>query len=616
MATDLPEKNVSPDVVTPSATAGKQPGWMAIYAVAALITLVTVITFHGLLRNDFLECSDDEAYILSNSHVQQGLSWESVKWAFTTFDASNWHPLTWLSHMLDVELFGMWPGGHHLMSLFLHTAGAILLFVFLSRTTGRLWAGCIAALLFAIHPLNVQSVAWAAERKDVLSALFWFATMLIYTGYVNRGGWARYAAVLLVFAFGLMAKPMLVTLPVVLLLLDYWPLRRFVSTPAWRLIVEKAPLLVLSAASSVVTLAAQTRAIATLGQVDLSIRLANAVRSYGVYLLQVVWPARLAIFYPYPDSAAILRAEAAIAAVVLAAISALACYLWRRKPYLVIGWTWYLITLVPVIGIVQVGLQAHADRYTYIPFVGVFIALVWLVVEAVQKRAVARWVAGAAAVIVIIALCSVTVQAVALWKDSLTLYAHTLNITEHNAMIQRDMACLYLKKGSPDEALAHAQMAVRADPQWFEGYAAVARALMEQGDLEEAMKACLRAVELGRGEPLPHFLLGQIYIRQGDCQMAIPQLQATLALEEDYGVWNDLGVCLKRTGQIEEAERAYRRAIDISPQEVLAYRNLGVLLMERGRSQEAVTELEKAASLAPHDPAIGQLLEQAKAAGR
>jgi len=460
---------------------------------------------------------DDPGYVTENSCVKGGLTGENVAWAFSATAMSNWHPLTWLSHMLDVELFGLAPRGHHLTNVFFHAASTLLLFFLLAQITGAPWRSLFVAALFALHPLHVESVAWVAERKDVLSGFFWFLTLLLYAGYVKRGGTARYLLALLSFAAGLMAKPMLVTLPVVLLLLDHWPLRR---SPLWALVKEKIPFFALSAASAVVTLIAQEQggAMKTLDAIPLEPRAGNAVIAYVKYIGKMFWPADLAMLYPFPGSIPLWQVFCA--SLLLLLVSALAIVWRRRHPYLVTGWFWFLVTLVPVIGIVQVGGQSMADRYTYIPLTGLFLACAWGVSDLLQGWRYRKAVLPVLAAMVVAASGAVAWRQVGYWRDNITLYRHTLEITDGNYLIRNNYGI----------------------------------ALAQEGRLDEAIDRYLASLKIDPNRPATHNNLGFAYFRKGMVDHAILQFQMANALNSDYAeAHNNLGIAYGKKGWIRQA---------------------------------------------------------------
>ncbi len=443
--------------------------------ISLLLIIATFMAFWQVTHCDFINFDDPE-YVTDNRHVQDGLTVEGILWAFTTGHAANWHPLTWISHMVDVQLFGLQPGWHHLTNLLFHLANTLLLFLVLNRMTKALWQSAFVAALFALHPLHVESVAWVAERKDVLSTFFWMLTMGMYVSYVARPGLTRYLTLLLCFALGLMAKPMLVTLPFVLLLLDYWPLQRLeqkkppqevrkplskdkkrtppVKAPVqpvdhWPLIrpllTEKIPLFVLAVLSSIVTYLVQHHggAVESLEAFPPSARVANAFVSYSTYMVKMLWPTNLAVFYPHPRWWPLWQVLGSV--VLLIAITVLAIRGAKKRPYAAVGWLWYVGTLVPVIGVVQVGSQAMADRYTYIPLVGLFIIVAWAVPELLKK-----WPYRKEALIVLSALCLlclflVTWRQVGYWRNSIALYDHALEVTDANSLIHNNRGTAYSK---------------------------------------------------------------------------------------------------------------------------------------------------------------------------
>jgi len=431
------------------------------------LTITTIIVYWQVRTYDFINC-DDNLYVIENPSVFSGLTFKNVIWAFTDAHAGNWHPVTWLSHMLDCQVFGLNPGRHHLTNLFFHIANTLLLFLILRMMTGALWQSGFVAALFALHPLHVESVAWIAERKDVLSTFFWMLTMYSYVRYVRAPGLERYWPVLLFFILGLMAKPMLVTLPFVLLLLDYWPLGRFNAGASHKntsavagLIREKIPLFVFVAASCSITFFVQksSGAVRSLEDFSFTVRLANALVSYGGYLAKMVWPHSLAIFYPHPGMPSALKIAGAC--LMLIGISYVAVKTASKHPYMIVGWLWYVGTLVPVIGLVQVGPQAMADRYTYIPLIGIFIMIAWGIPEAVaswrQKR-VCLPVLGIGAVILLSAL---TWGQAAYWKNSHTLFKHAISVTEKNYTIHYNLGIALFDQGGKTEAITHFAEATR-----------------------------------------------------------------------------------------------------------------------------------------------------------
>lgn len=555
---------------------------------------------------------DDPKYVFENPRVRAGLSWANVAWAFTTLHFSNWHPLTWLSHMLDVELFGLSPGAHHLVNAALHAVNGAVLFLVLERMTGVRWRSAAVAALFAVHPLHVESVAWIAERKDLLSTLFGLLAIGAYGRYAARPGAKRYALVLLCFAASLLSKPMWVTFPFVLLLLDAWPLGRvrgFAASrpgaagpvPAARLVAEKLPLLAMSAASSAVTVVAQYRggAMASL-EVGVAVRVSNAFLSYARYLWKTFWPTDLAAFYPRQT---LVVWEVAAAALLVVAITGFLLLRARRAPWAAVGWLWFLGMLVPVIGLVQVGDQAMADRYTYVPSIGVFVAVAWGAHHLARGRA-ERWL-GAGAVAAVAALALVTWRQTSRWADHETLFRHTLAVTEGNPIAHGVLAMGLRRAGKLEEALVHASEAARLEP--ARGRHLLERALTERelGRRAEAYGSLRRAVELEPAHGLTWTMLGQTAAELGRWDEAEAALRRALAFApDDARAWNELGLTLARKDRTEEALAAYREALSIDPRSTAAWSNLAMLQQSLGRAADAGEAFAAATRADPRNPIV------------
>jgi tetratricopeptide (TPR) repeat protein len=572
-------------------------------ALAALTLLVYSPTFHY----PFVYYDDPE-YVVESPHVQAGLTAESARWAFTTFDCGNWHPLTWLSLQLDSQVYGgLTAGGFHLTNVLLHTANAVLLFLALARLTGAVWRSAVVAGLFALHPLHVESVAWVAERKDVLSTLFWALTLIAYAHYARRPSAGRYLLVVLALALGLLAKPMLVTLPFVLLLLDYWPLRRWQSAASLRRpLVEKVPLFGLVLASCAVTLLAQLHgnAVASVGAFPLAARVGNALLAYVGYLGKMFWPVNLAVYYPHPGPAVPVL-PALGAGLFLSALTALVLGPGRRWPYLAVGWLWYLGTLVPVIGLVQVGGQALADRYTYlgtlvpviglvqvggqaladrytyVPLIGLFLLLVWGVTDLAQGWRLPRQCLAATAAVVLSACAALTWAQVGHWDSTLHLWEHAAKVTENNYLAHINLGTCYREQGRPTAARREFEKAAAIDPKVAVAHFNLGGVLADLGRLEEALAELRMAIALGPELSVPH---------------------------------NTVGALLQSLGRLEEAEVEYRRAIDRGPQDAYAHHNLGMVLTEMGRREEGLAELRQAIELSPrnarlHD-GLGRALQE------
>ncbi|MBW1923258.1 MAG: tetratricopeptide repeat protein [Deltaproteobacteria bacterium] len=542
--------------------------------IASLLLLaLTLIVFRQVGHHEFINY-DDPLLITENRHIAEGLTWDGVRWAFTTHHALNWHPLTWISHMLDVELFRFQPGAHHLSSLILHMANTLLLFLALHRMTGTLWRAGFVAAFFAVHPLHVESVAWAAERKDVLSTFFWMAATLAYARYAERPGGPAYLLVMVLFIMGLLSKPMVVTLPFVFMLLDYWPLRRLNgshagSGPIFRLILEKIPLLALSAASSVVTIWAQRSwgAIIPFDTLPLTARIQNAVLSYATYVAKTLWPSGLAVFYPHPRR--IPWTDVTTAALFLAMISLGVAALRKNRGYLPVGWLWFLGTLVPVIGLIQVGSQAMADRYTYIPLIGIFIIGVWGLYDltglALRGRVIPKAVLGAA----VVALAVTASVQVSYWRDSVTLYRHALEMTEQNGVAHYNLGVALERLGDTGRAMEHYREALRINPRNDMALNNLGRVLAGQGRYGDAV-SCLK--------------------------------KALVLRPANVRARTNLGVVLSRVGQLREALREHAEAVRLDPRFVTARYNYGLLLGRFERYAEAATQFREAVRLAPQRP--------------
>ena len=522
--------------------------------VALALALLVAVSFGGVAGLGFIEEYDDYQYVTRNQAVLSGLTWAGLRWAFTSVGyAFNWHPLTWLSHMADVSLFGLDPRGHHLVSLALHTLNSLLLLQVLRRATGVLWPSALVAALFAVHPLRVESVAWVAERKDVLSAFFWLAATGAYVRYARRPSVARYAAVVLLFALGLLAKPMLVTLPLTLVLLDVWPLNRLRPAPGARragpapggpgVLVEKVPLLLLSGASAALTVVAQNRGGALGTDYPAPLRAQNALLSLARYLGKTLWPQDLAVVYPFPWRG-IPAWQWAAAAVMVLAVTAAAVRWRRRCPAVLWGWLWFLVTLAPVIGLLQAGDQAMADRYTYIPHVGLLVMAVWGLRELARGRPRGRVVLAALAAAALAALPVLTQRQVRIWRDGVTLFTHARAVTPGNWIAEINLGMYYMNRGEKTKAVEHFRETIRARPDHVRG----------------------------------HF---------------------------------NLGVALYESGSLEEAAGQYRQALALDPHFGEAHCNLGVVLLMRGRTEEAVLHFREALRANPRDEVAAGNLEQA-----
>ena len=490
-------------------------GRRALFLTVSLI-VVTVVVYYPVRYFPFINY-DDDLYVTENVHVQSGVEWDTVQWAFTTYHASNWHPLTWLSHALDAQLFGMAPAGPHLINLLLHVLNVVLLFWVLLLATGFAGRSAMVAALFALHPINVQSVAWVAERKNLLSMLFFLLALGAYGWYSRRTrdpfrrSWdgqqiSRYAVVAMLFVLGLMAKPQIVTLPLILLLWDYWPLRRMIPTDGGeptnrfsRLVWEKLPLLALSAASAVITVLAHS-AGGGVRWLPLSVRIANAIVSYVRYTALAFWPSGLAVFYPHPLVS--LRSWNVLAAFLFLAAMTWLVVAERRRQFLLVGWFWFLITLLPMIGIVQVGTQGMADRYAYLPLVGLFIMVSWAVAEWADRRHVPVFLQAAIGAVVLLALSIATYRQLTYWHDSVTLWTHTLEVTNGNYIAEVDLGAALLQRGEIAQAMEHFRAATAIEPSDPLGNMYIARYAQMQNHLAEAIEAYKKVIAATRDSSL------------------------------------------------------------------------------------------------------------------
>ena len=638
-AKDRPEGatlSARPAVERPNGGIPRPPaGWpdrWTVPGIGLLLAAMVWVVFGQTLGFGFVDF-DDNSYIYDNPIVQKGLTFPGIAWAFTHVWASNWHPLTWISHMLDCQFYGLNAAGHHLTNVLLHTATAILLFLVLRRMTGCLWRSAFVAAVFAIHPLRVESVAWLAERKDVLSGLFFMLTLGAYIHYAHRP-WspARYGLVVLLFALGLMCKPMLVTLPLVLLLLDYWPLNRLQTNagtePVFRLahrqiprrlIFEKLPLLVLAVASCAITIFAQTRVIQSSGNLSLPTRIGDALISYVAYIGQMLWPAGLAVFYPLP-AGGVRIAAVMLSLVLLAGISTGVILLRHRHPYLLTGWLWYLIMLLPVIGILQVGVQARADRYTYLPEIGLYVLLTWAAADFCARGRYRRVVLAGGTAIILVALIFGARAQTAYWRNSETLWTHTLACTSDNFIAHYGLGYALFQKGKVEDAIAQYQKALEINPDYAEACNNLGNALLRQGKVDEAIGLLQKALQLKPDYAEACVNLGNALLQLGKADEAIAQLQRALQLNPDSANAHDiLGNALFQKGNVTEAITQYQVALQINPHSAEAGYNFGNALLQLGKVDEAIVQYQQALQLNPdfadaHNNLGTALLHQGNAA--
>jgi len=570
----------------------ENPGRGVRCVVALLLALATAGAYAGALRADFIGL-DDPVYVTLNDRVCAGLTLDGVLWAFRSGEAANWHPLTWISHMLDVELFGTRAWGHHATSVAIHVASSVLLLLALDRLTRAFWPSALVAALFALHPLHVESVAWISERKDVLSTLFFVLVLLAYARWVERPGLGRYLVLLLLYALGLMSKPMLVTLPFVLLLLDFWPLDRTTRGRTRMLAVEKLPLFVLAAAASLTTFLVQrtTGAVATSELLTLPVRASNALASYFRYLVKTFWPADLAAYYPHPKVVEPWPALAGLSLIVV--VLAIAARARGRRPYLLVGWLWYLGMLVPVIGLVQVGAQAMADRYTYVPLVGVFVMLAFSLVDWPRFPA---W----SAVLVLLALAAATRHQVSHWKSSRTLFEHALAVTSENAIAEKCLGDALILDQDLDGAIRHLKEAVRIAPLLADANNNLGAALGEEGRFEESVEACRAELRERPRSAETRYNLGFALVSLGRVEEGIAEYEEALRLKPGIvDVHNRLGAVLGSQGRFEEAERHFRAELALRPRSAEVRCNVGFSLVKMGRLDQGILEYEEALRIDP-----------------
>jgi protein O-mannosyl-transferase len=565
-------------------------GWI-LFVVCGVIVSLTWAVFGQTLGYGFVNF-DDPFYVSENPQIQAGLNWQSVLWAFTHVHSNNWHPLTTMSHMLDSQLFGDKPGTHHFENVLLHSANAVLLFLLLVQMTSRVWASAFVATIFAIHPLHVESVAWVSERKDVLSGLFFMLTLLAYVHYTRKLTVGRYMTMSILFACGLLTKPMLVTLPVILLLLDYWPLQRFPNTSARRLIVEKIPLFALSAGSAVATLIAQSGGIVEIALVPFGWRVGNALSAYLIYIWQMIWPANLALVYPHPGRLPLWETTGASAVLILVTVGVFV--LRRCAPYLVSGWVWYLTMLLPVIGLVQVGSQAHADRYTYLPQIGLSIAVTWGILDIGRTF---RWrpeILSVASLIAVIFFAWRAWVQTSYWHDTERLWNRTLAVTKRNDFAHFAIGEFFLKAHRLDDAITEFQIALAAHPKNPDVNFQLGSAFMEEGDLDLAMRHFQRTLEVMPEDPQAETGLANVLLKMERIEEAVEHYRIVVRHQPHSPLAHyNLAVGLHREGRLSEAIVHYKEALAIQPGYPDADYFLGEALLQNGQPDEAKIHLER-----------------------
>jgi protein O-mannosyl-transferase len=577
------------------------PRWH-IVGVCICLAVLTWIVFGQTLWHDFINY-DDQRYVYENTKITNGLSFGSIAWAFTHIHSTNWHPLTTISHMLDCQLYGLRSGWHHFTNILLHTLAVILLFVALTKMTGAFWRSGFVAAVFAIHPLRVESVAWIAERKDVLSGVFFMLTLLAYLHYTRLPSVKRYLVVMLVLACGLMSKPMLVTLPFVLLLLDYWPLDR-IRGQFWMRVLEKLPLVALSAISSIATLVAQKGAVGWTDELPILERVNNAVLSYVLYIWQMVWPARLAVFYPHPENTLPLW-QIISSLLLLICITAVAIALRKQRPYFITGWLWYLGMLVPVIGLVQVGWQGRADRYTYLPQLGLYIAVTWAAADLTASWRRQRTIVSVAALLVLGVLSSCAFVQTSYWRDSETLFKHALAVTKNNDVAENNLGIVFLGRGKLDEAISLLQAAVALRSENSPAHENLAKALLQKGNVSDALIHYQKLLELQPDNIEVHNIVGTVLVQQHHIRDGVEEWEKVLAIQPENGNAMSNLAWVFATSPDEsvrdgvKAVELAREAVRISDRRIpLLFRTLAAAYAETGEFSKAIQTAQEGIQLA------------------
>jgi len=616
--------------------------------ICLFLVVATGAVYYQVKNHEFINL-DDELYI-ENFYVKKGLSSDSVDWAFSLKDKKGtyWHPLTWLSLMLDYQLYGPNPAMHHSISLIIHILNSLFLFIVLRRMTGTLWRSAFVTVLFAFHPINVESVAWVTQRPNILSTSFWMLTMLTYSYYTHRPGLFRYLLVLIIFILGLMAKPLLITLPFVLLLLDYWPLKR-ITFPLSRkvlisLILEKIPLIAASAVSVFITIKSIGAVVST-EIVSMKLRISNALVSYVGYIWKMIWPHNLSVYYPYPFAIPAWKVTGAIFA--LLCLSILIIWMIKKKPYLAVGWLWFLGTLVPVIGLVQTGLQpALADRYAYISFIGLFIMAAWGVPDLLKKWRNKKTGLAVFAVLIIPILMMTSWMQLKYWKNSNELFKHALKVTSNNAIAHNNLGTALAENNRTDEAIGHFSAALKILPGYENACYNLGLALLTNGSYEEAIYYFLKYLKLSPGDATgyhriglayfyqgkiadskkyffkaldvdntfeeAHFNLGIIFSSKGDYENAIKHYSDALRTKPDYNDAHiNLGNIYFKHGKLDIAIGHYAAVLKNKPNHMTAYLNLGAAMLRKGNIQEAVSIFQNANKIKPDDIKIQGTLKKA-----
>jgi protein O-mannosyl-transferase len=577
--------------------------------ICILLSVAILVAYWPVQHHDLISL-DDIDYITGNPYVKAGLTWDSFLWAMKDVHTGYWHPLTWVSHMLDYQLFRSRIGGHHWTSVIFHIANSMLLYAVLKRMSGSVGKSALVAALFAVHPLNVESVAWVSERKNVLCTFFWFMGMWSYAYYVERPTLYRYCLIFVIFSLGLMSKPMIVTFPFTLLLLDYWPMGRITSWKMLsRLVYEKIPFFILAAIVGTVTYLASLHGNVTISIDKLPVgdRLINACVSYTKYLEKMFWPQNLAVFYPYSREFGSFQTGVAI--LFLSVISCVAIFIAHKYRYALVGWLWYLGTLVPVIGLIQVGKQAMADRYAYIPMVGLFIIIAWGIPDLLEGWPRRKIILTVSSVAVISSLMICTVMQVRYWQNSVTLFEHALRVTDMNSRAYYNLGIAFTDMGMLKEATDHFAYAIRLEPEYAGPYGYMGIALARQGKTDEAIFYYREALRIKHDDETTHNNLGVALAGKGMFDEAIVHFQEALRIRPDYVYANrNMGGALAKLKRMKEAIGYYERALKLDRENAVTHNDLGVALADIGRDQEAIVHFQEALKINPYyEDAISNL---------
>lgn len=580
------------------------PARWVIPAICFCLAAIVWVVFGQTLGHDFVNY-DDQIYVYLEPQVTKGLSFQGIVWAMTHIHTEIWHPLTTISHMLDCQMYGVQPAGHHFTNVLLHTIAVLLLFVFLRRMTGALWRSAFVAALFAIHPLRAESVAWVSERKDVLSAVFFMLTLGAYERYVRNPTVVRYLATSILFALGLVSKPMLVTLPFVLLLLDYWPFGRIIDLVTLRRVaLEKIPLVILAAGSCLPLLFVQKGATTPIENLPFLSRLANASPNYLIYIWHMIWPARLTPFYFHAEDP--LPLWEPIAGIILLGVITPAAFIYRRRmPYVLTGWLWYVGMLAPVVGVVQVSAQARADRYTYLPQIGLCLLLAWGACDLLARYRHHAFVLSASAIIALGALMPVAYKQVSYWRNGESLWTHALAVNHDDGLAEFSLGDFLLSHDRLTEAKPHLEKAVHMLPRFAPAYFELALALGIEGKVEPAIDEYRKVLSLGSDTVAVRYNLANALLQEGEVQEAIAQYQAALRIRPDYAdAETNLANALLQNGQTDEAIAHYESALKLQPEKAIAHYNLAVAFHRQNRLTEAIAHYRKALALDPGYPDV------------